>query len=61
MLNLNGYAYNVASTLNELNELKLATFKEITKDIKQLATDAGLSVEWKKAEFWALSQHNVTL
>ena len=61
MTNLNGYAYSTAATLNDLNELKLATFKALTSEIKQLTTDAGLTAEWKKAEFWALSQHNVTL
>lgn len=58
---LNGYAFNTAVILEELNELKLTTFKALTKEIKDLAVESGLSKEWEKAEFWALSQHNVTV
>ena len=58
---LNGYAFNTAAILEELSQLKLTTFKALTKEIKDLAVASGFAKEWEKAEFWALSQHNVTV
>ena len=56
-IQLNGYAYQTASLLQDSGALTRDNFKTMTKEISGLVNARA----WKRAEFWALSQHNVSL